>query len=77
MTPLVMVTPNLFINLDDPSALAQLVVSYNWKQDIQLLGALNFPIGPNGSEYGGIESPVEGFYFSTGPSLFTQFAWYF
>jgi len=77
MTPLVMVTPNLFINLDDPSALAQLVVNYNWKQDIQLLAALNFPIGPDGSEYGGIAAPVEGLYFSTGPSLFTQFAWYF
>jgi hypothetical protein len=77
MTPLIVVTPNLYINLDDPSALAQLVTSYNWKQDIQLVAALNIPIGPNGSEYGGIEAPVEGFYFSTGPSIFAQFAWYF
>jgi hypothetical protein len=75
--PLLNITPNFFINLIDPSALAQLVVAYDWKQDIQLLGALNLPIGPSGSEYGGINSPQPGLYVSTGASLFVQFAWYF
>jgi hypothetical protein len=42
-----------------------------------LLAALGVPVGPSGSEYGGIEAPVEGLYFSTGPSLFAQLAWYF
>ena len=77
MTPLLMLTPNIFINLTDPSALAQLVLSYDWKQDLQVLGALNFPIGPNGSEYGGIDTEQPGLYLSTGPSLFAQLAWYF
>lgn len=77
MTPLFVLTPNIFINLTDPSALAQLVVSYDWKQDLQVLGALNFPVGPNGSEYGGIDSGQPGLYLSTGPSLFAQLAWYF
>ena len=77
MTPLLLLTPNIFINLTDPSALAQLVLSYDWKQDLQVLGALNFPIGPNGSEYGGIETTQPGLYLSTGPSLFAQLAWYF
>jgi hypothetical protein len=77
LNPLLNITPNFFINLIDPSALAQLVVAYDWKQDIQLLGALNLPIGPNGSEYGGINSPQPGLYVSTGASLFVQFAWYF
>ena len=77
MTPLLMLTPNIFINLTDPSALAQLVLSYDWKQDLQVLGALNFPIGPNGSEYGGIDIAQPGLYLSTGPSLFAQLAWYF
>ncbi len=77
MTPLLMLTPNIFINLTDPSALAQLVLSYDWKQDLQVLGALNFPIGPNGSEYGGIDTTQPGLYLSTGPSLFAQLAWYF
>ena len=77
MTPLLMLTPNIFINLTDPSALAQMVLSYDWKQDLQVLGALNFPIGPNGSEYGGIDTAQPGLFLSTGPSLFAQLAWYF
>ena len=77
VTPLFNFTPNIFVNLTDPSALAQLVFSYDWKQDVLILGAVNFPIGPNGSEYGGIDSTQDGLYVSTGPSLFAQLAWYF
>jgi len=77
VTPLLNLTPNVFINLTDPSALAQLVLSYDWKQDFQLLGALNIPIGASGTEYGGIGSEQPGLYVSTGPSLFAQLAWYF
>lgn len=77
MTPLLMLIPNVFINLEDPSALAQIVASYSWKQDIQILGAVNIPIGSDGTEYGGIGSPLENLYFSTGPGFFAQLAWYF
>lgn len=77
LSPLLNLTPNAFINIGDPSALAQLVLSYDWKQDIQLLAALNLPIGPDGSEYGGIETDRPDLYVSTGPSIFAQLAWYF
>jgi hypothetical protein len=77
LNPLLNLTPNVFINIADPSALAQLVLTYDWKQDIQLLAALNVPIGPNGSEYGGTDSTQPGLYVSTGPSIFAQLAWYF
>jgi hypothetical protein len=77
MSPLLMITPNVFVNLQDPSALAQLVVQYSWKQNLVVLGSLNIPIGPDGSEYGGIPAPVNGRYFSTGPGFFAQLAWYF
>jgi hypothetical protein len=77
LTPLLILIPNFFINLEDPSALAQLVVQYDWKQNLQVLGALNLPIGPSGSEYGGIEAPGDELYYSTGPSIFAQLAWYF
>ena len=77
MTPLLMLIPNLFVNLEDPSALAQLVVQYDWKQNLLVLAALNLPLGPDGSEYGGIEASADGLYFSTGPSVFAQLAWYF
>jgi hypothetical protein len=77
MTPLLTMTPNLFVNLQDPSALAQLVVQYSWKQNLVVLASVNVPIGPNGSEYGGTPAPVNGQYFSTGPGVFAQLAWYF
>jgi hypothetical protein len=76
-TPLLRISPNLFVNLGDPSALAQVVVDYDLRQDLRLLAALNLPIGPNGSEYGGIETPVDGRYLSTGAGLFLQLAAYF
>ena len=80
MTPLLLLTPKLFINLDDPSALAQLAVQYSWRQNLQVLGAINLPLGPNGSEYGGIpatEALPGRRFFSTGPSAFLQLAWYY
>lgn len=77
ISPLFILGPNIFINLADPSALAQLVMTYDWKQDLQVLAAVNIPVGPKGSEYGGIETQQPGLYISTGPSLFAQLAWYF
>ena len=77
MTPLLMLIPNVFLNLEDPSTLLQVVAQYSWKQNVQVTGAVNLPIGASGTEYGGIEAPVDGMYFSTGPSLFAQLAWYF
>ena len=37
------------------------------------------PLIPKGGDevYGGIDAPADGLYFSTGPSLFGQLAWYF
>ncbi len=77
LTPLVNITPNLFVNIEDPSGLAQLVLSWDWRENFLLTGALNIPLGPNGSEYGGIEVDEPGLYLSTGASLFAQLAWYF
>jgi len=76
-TPLFLLTPSLLANVDDPSALAQIVARVDVSQDLLLLCALNVPVGRAGSEYGGIDSPVEDRYFSAGPSLFAQLAWYF
>jgi len=77
MTPLLKLTPNIFVNLHDPSALTQLLLNYDWKQNIQLLAALNIPLGTDGSEYGGTESTQADLYLSTDTSLFTQLTWYF
>ena len=77
ITPLFLLVPSVFVNIDDPSALAQLVARVDLRQDLLLLCALNLPAGPSGSEYGGIETPIENRYLSSGPGLFAQLAWYF
>jgi hypothetical protein len=77
MTPLWVLTPNLFTNLDDGSALFQVTSRYSLGDNSDFLAALNIPLGPSGTEFGGIRSGQAGTYFSTDLSLFAQFAWYF
>jgi hypothetical protein len=77
LTPLWMLTPNIFANLEDGSALFQLVTRYNLSENTEFLGALNLPLGPDGSEYGGIPSGTDGLFLSSDASVFAQFGWYF
>ncbi len=77
LTPLWLVTPNLFTNLDDESALLQIVTRSSLSDNAEFLAALNLPLGPSGSEYGGIEATLPDEYLATDFSLFVQFAWYF
>ena len=77
MTPLWTVSPTLLVNAGDPSGLVQLVTQYSLSDNMPLLGSLNFPLGDNGSEFGGIESAVPGRYFSVDGGVFAQLAWYF
>lgn len=77
VTPLVNLTPNLFYNMGDGSALAQLVLQWDLAQNWQVLGALNVPVGPSGTEYGGLETDVEGLTLGSGPGFFLQAAFYF
>ncbi len=77
VTPLWTVTPTVFSNLHDPSALLQLVTNYSIADDVTFLGSVNVPIGSAGTEFGGIESGLPGAYLSSGPGIFAQFAWYF
>ena len=53
------------------------LLCFDIKQNLQILAAVNLPVGSNGTEYGGIESTVDGLYLSSGPGLFAQLAWYF
>ena len=77
MTPLWIVAPNLFANIEDGSALLQIVTRNNLSEDMEFIGAVNIPIGPDGSEYGGIALDMPGVFLSTDASLFAQLAWYF
>jgi len=77
MTPLWILAPNIFANVEDGSALLQIVTRNNLSEEMEFIGALNIPIGPDGSEYGGIGLGMSGLYLSTDASLFVQLAWYF
>ena len=77
MSPLWGLTPTLLANLEDPSALLQLVSNYSLGDNLTLLGSLSVPLGANGSEFGGIEAPVSGRYLSSDGGIFLQLAWYF
>ena len=77
LSPLLLVTPNLFLNLSDGSALFQAVLQRDLRQDLILLGSLNIPIGPDGTEFGGIPSDEPGEFLSTGAGIFLQLAAYF
>lgn len=77
LTPLINVTPNVFLNLGDGSGLAQFSGQYDLEQNWQILLALNIPFGSSGTEFGGLDTPVENKQFSNGPGLFAQLAFYF
>jgi len=77
VTPLFLITPNVFVNLEDTSALVQITTRTDLRESMLLLGALNIPIGASGTEYGGIDSGTPGVRLSSGPGIFVQFAWYF
>ena len=77
LSPLWNVQPNVLCNLEDPSALLQLVTTYSLGDNLTFLGSLNVPLGPNGSEFGGLETGIPGRYLSFDASLFAQLAWYF
>ncbi len=77
VTPLFTLTPNLFWNLDDASALLQIVTQNSLGDNLVLLGALAVPMGPSGTEYGGIETGTPGVFFSSELSFFLQLGWYF
>jgi len=57
--------------------LFQLTTRYSLGDNSELLAALNVPMGPSGTEFGGIDSSQGDTYYSTDLSLFVQFAWYF
>lgn len=77
VTPLWSLTPTMLANVADPSALFQLVTNYSVSDDVSFLASINVPLGPKGSEFGGIDSGIADRYLSGGAGLFAQIAWYF
>ena len=77
ISPLASVSPTVLANLSDGSALLQLIGRYSLSDNAELLGSLNVPIGPAGTEFGGLRVPLTDQELSSGPGLFVQLAGYF
>ena len=77
LTPLLVATPTLFMNLSDQSAYLQLGSQYSLAQNWQLTAAVNLPIGKEGTEYGGLESGVLNNTLATDWGLFLQLGFYY
>jgi len=76
VTPLFLVTPNVFINVQDPSALLQLVFQNDLRENLLLWSAVTVPLGADGTEYGGPAAGIPGRFLSTGPGASLQLVWY-
>jgi hypothetical protein len=77
MSPLWTLTPTVISNIDDPSALLQIVTGYSLSVNMTFLGSLNVPLGAKGTEFGGPESRIPNRYLSFEYGVFAQLAWYF
>lgn len=78
MTPLLILGPTLFVNLGDGSGLLQFLGTYSLAQNLDLLAGFNLPAGPDGSEFGGLETAAADGRLLTPPNtLFARLAWYF
>jgi hypothetical protein len=77
MTPLWGLTPTVLANVSDPSGLFQLMSNYSLSDNMTLLGNINIPLGPKGTEFGGIDAGQPERFLSGGAGFFAQIAWYF
>jgi hypothetical protein len=76
VTPLFLLTPNVFVNVTDPSALVQVVFQNDLRENLLLWSAINLPLGADGTEFGGAATGIPGVYLSSGPSASVQLLWY-
>jgi hypothetical protein len=78
MTPLLQFNPTLFINLGDGSGMLQFLGSYSLAENLDLLAGFNLPAGPDGSEFGGLDTgDPDGRLLTPANTLFARLAWYF
>ena len=76
-TPLILCSANLFSNIEDNSTLLQLTTSFDWKENLQLFGAVSLPLGSDGTEFGGLAISENAAYLSNEWQLLAKAAYYF
>lgn len=76
-TPRVRLDPTLLVNLDDRSSMLLVRARFNWFQDIDLDAGLQEPLGPRGTEYGGVPVADPSSWAAPGRLYWARLAWYF
>ncbi|WP_189401593.1 hypothetical protein [Arenicella chitinivorans] len=80
MSPRMILTPSLFMNVRDQSGLVQLSANYDWLQNADLVVSVNLPFGADGTENGGIaltDTNTEPTYLASDYHLLAQLSIYF
>jgi len=76
-TPRLKVEPTVIVNLDDRSAMLVSRVTFDWLQNVTLDAGLQAPVGPRGTEYGGVPLRILGLYAGPGSLVWIRVARYF
>lgn len=77
-TPLVEIAPTIITNLRDRSAMALVTVTDSLRQNTDLILGVQVPVGPSGSEFGGLETaPGSGVYAAPARELNLRLNQYF
>jgi len=77
-TPLLTLSPTLIANLNDGSFYLLSSATYSVADNLALIGGVQLPIGPRGSEFGGLHSaPSDGSTVGPSPQLYIQVRQYF
>jgi hypothetical protein len=77
LTPRWLLSPMVIWNMNDGSALAQFSASFDWKQNATLLLGGTLPLGPLGTEFGGIPLSTPGRYYRPALGAYARVARYF
>jgi hypothetical protein len=75
--PLINVFSTFILNLHDPSAFAQLRVSWDYLENQNLLCGINLGLGSGGTEYGGLEISPGGPKLGPGASVYARVSRFF
>ena len=76
-TPRLRLDPTVLLNLDDDSAMVLFRARFNWFENVDLDAGFQEPLGPRGTEYGGVPVAVPPSWAAPGRLLWARLAWYF
>lgn len=77
LTPLFNLLPSMIWNLNDQSLFLQVWATYDWKENILIIGGINLPYGYRGTEFGGIPVDGDDFFVAPGSESYLRVSYFF